>query len=89
MSLRYAVVTPARNEEINLKRLGRAMIAQLHCPVVWVVVGLPALSHAHARLPTRRGAAGFGRSAGPSTDGRRASASSSMSRSRASVGASP
>ena len=38
MSLRYAVVTPARNEEANLERLGAAMIAQLHLPVVWVVV---------------------------------------------------
>ncbi len=38
MSLRYAVVTPARNEAVNLERLGAAMIAQLHRPVVWVVV---------------------------------------------------
>ncbi len=38
MALRYAVVTPARNEELNLQRLGAAMIAQTHQPVVWVVV---------------------------------------------------
>ena len=38
MSLRYAVVTPARDEEANLERLGAAMIAQRHQPVVWVVV---------------------------------------------------
>jgi glycosyltransferase involved in cell wall biosynthesis len=37
-SLRYAVVTPARNEEVNLARLGAAMVAQTHLPVVWVVV---------------------------------------------------
>jgi glycosyltransferase involved in cell wall biosynthesis len=38
VSLRYAVVTPARNEEVNLARLGAAMIAQTQPPVVWVVV---------------------------------------------------
>jgi biofilm PGA synthesis N-glycosyltransferase PgaC len=38
MALRYAVVTPARNEEVNLQRLGAAMIAQEHRPDVWVVV---------------------------------------------------
>jgi glycosyltransferase involved in cell wall biosynthesis len=37
-ALRYAVVTPARNEEANLQRLGAAMIAQSHRPVEWVVV---------------------------------------------------
>jgi poly-beta-1,6-N-acetyl-D-glucosamine synthase len=36
--LRYAVVTPARNEEVNLQRLGAAMIAQELPPFVWVVV---------------------------------------------------
>jgi glycosyltransferase involved in cell wall biosynthesis len=36
--LRYAVVTPARNEEVNLQRLGAAMIAQTHQPEVWIVV---------------------------------------------------
>jgi biofilm PGA synthesis N-glycosyltransferase PgaC len=36
--LRYAVVTPARNEEGNLERLGAAMIAQTHRPVLWAVV---------------------------------------------------
>jgi biofilm PGA synthesis N-glycosyltransferase PgaC len=38
MPLRYAVVTPARNEEANLERLGAAMIAQTHRPVVWRIV---------------------------------------------------
>jgi glycosyltransferase involved in cell wall biosynthesis len=38
MTLRYAVVTPARNEEVNLQRLGAAMVAQHHLPDVWVVV---------------------------------------------------
>jgi biofilm PGA synthesis N-glycosyltransferase PgaC len=37
-ALRYAVVTPARNEEVNLQRLGAAMIAQEHPPHLWVVV---------------------------------------------------
>jgi glycosyltransferase involved in cell wall biosynthesis len=37
-ALRYAVVTPARNEEANLERLAAAMIAQEHAPAVWVVV---------------------------------------------------
>jgi poly-beta-1,6-N-acetyl-D-glucosamine synthase len=36
--LRYAVVTPARNEEVNLQRLGAAMVAQSHRPVVWRIV---------------------------------------------------
>ncbi len=36
--LQYAVVTPARNEELNLSRLGAAMAAQKLAPVVWVVV---------------------------------------------------
>jgi glycosyltransferase involved in cell wall biosynthesis len=38
MALRYAVVTPARNEEVNLERLAAAMIAQEHRAEVWVVV---------------------------------------------------
>jgi len=38
MALRYAVVTPARNEEVNIARLGEAMVAQTHQPVVWVTV---------------------------------------------------
>jgi biofilm PGA synthesis N-glycosyltransferase PgaC len=37
-ALRYAVVTPARNEEVNLQRLGAAMAAQERLPVVWAVV---------------------------------------------------
>jgi poly-beta-1,6-N-acetyl-D-glucosamine synthase len=36
--LRYAVVTPARNEEANLERLAAAMIAQEHPPAAWVIV---------------------------------------------------
>jgi glycosyltransferase involved in cell wall biosynthesis len=36
--VRYAVVTPARNEEANLPRLAAAMIAQAHRPEAWVVV---------------------------------------------------
>jgi poly-beta-1,6-N-acetyl-D-glucosamine synthase len=38
MPLRYAVVTPARNEEVNLQRLGAAVMAQTHRPVVWRIV---------------------------------------------------
>jgi biofilm PGA synthesis N-glycosyltransferase PgaC len=38
MTLRYAVVTPARNEEVNLQRLAAAMVAQEHPATVWVVV---------------------------------------------------
>jgi biofilm PGA synthesis N-glycosyltransferase PgaC len=38
MALRYAVVTPARNEEDNLQRLGAAMVAQTHRPVLWRIV---------------------------------------------------
>jgi poly-beta-1,6-N-acetyl-D-glucosamine synthase len=38
MTLRYAVSTPARNEEANLRRLGAALAAQTHAPVAWVVV---------------------------------------------------
>ena len=35
---RYAVVTPARNEEANLQRLAAAMIAQELPPFVWAIV---------------------------------------------------
>jgi poly-beta-1,6-N-acetyl-D-glucosamine synthase len=35
---RYAIVTPARNEEANLQRLGAAIAVQTHLPDVWVVV---------------------------------------------------
>jgi biofilm PGA synthesis N-glycosyltransferase PgaC len=37
-ALRYAVVTPARNEEDNLRRLAAAMIAQDLPPFVWAIV---------------------------------------------------
>ena len=37
-ALRYAVVTPARNEEDNLRRLGAALAAQTLGPGEWVVV---------------------------------------------------
>jgi len=36
--LDYAVVTPARNEEDNLRRLAGALAAQTRPPVAWVVV---------------------------------------------------
>ena len=36
--MRYAVSTPARNEENNLRRLGAAMAAQTRAPVAWIVV---------------------------------------------------
>ena len=36
--MRYAVVTPARDEEVNLRRLADAMIAQELLPLEWVVV---------------------------------------------------
>ena len=36
--LRYAVVTPARNEERNLRRLGAALAAQTLPPREWIVV---------------------------------------------------
>ena len=36
--LRYAVVTPARNEECNLQRLGAALAAQTLPPSEWIVV---------------------------------------------------
>lgn len=37
-ALRYAVVTPARNEERNLRRLGEALTAQSLPPSEWIVV---------------------------------------------------
>jgi glycosyltransferase involved in cell wall biosynthesis len=37
VTLRYAVVTPARNEERNLQRLGAALAAQTVTPSEWVV----------------------------------------------------
>jgi len=36
--LTYAVVTPARDEEVNLERLSAALIAQTVTPIEWVVV---------------------------------------------------
>jgi glycosyltransferase involved in cell wall biosynthesis len=36
--LRYAVVTPARNEEGNLRRLGESLAAQTLLPAEWIVV---------------------------------------------------
>ena len=68
MSLRYAVSTPARNEEANLRRLGEALAAQTLAPVAWVVVddgstdGTPdvlaelAAAHDWVRRLTRDGA---------------------------------
>jgi glycosyltransferase involved in cell wall biosynthesis len=38
VSLRYAVVTPARNEQDNLPRLAAALIGQDHPPAEWIVV---------------------------------------------------
>ena len=38
LMLRYAVVTPARNEEGNLPRLAAALAAQTHPPAEWIVV---------------------------------------------------
>lgn len=36
--LTYAVVTPARNERDNLRRLAESVLAQDHAPVSWVIV---------------------------------------------------
>src|SRR5262245_59936077 len=36
--LRYACVTPARDEEENLQRLAESMLAQTVLPVRWVIV---------------------------------------------------
>ena len=47
--LTYAIVTPARDEELNLARLAAALVAQTQRPVQWIVVddgstdGTPAL----------------------------------------------
>ena len=38
VALSYAVVTPARNERDNLRRLADSIRAQRHCPSVWVIV---------------------------------------------------
>jgi glycosyltransferase involved in cell wall biosynthesis len=68
--LPYAVITPARDEEENLRRLGAALAAQTHPPVAWVVVddgstddtaGVVrgfAKHHAWARLSPRRAGEG-------------------------------
>jgi cellulose synthase/poly-beta-1,6-N-acetylglucosamine synthase-like glycosyltransferase len=37
-SLRYALITPARNEAENIERLIQSMIAQTVKPVKWVIV---------------------------------------------------
>lgn len=37
-SLTYAVVTPARNERDNLRRLADSIVAQAHRPACWVIV---------------------------------------------------
>lgn len=36
--MRYAIVTPARNERENLERLAAAVIAQVHLPKHWLIV---------------------------------------------------
>jgi glycosyltransferase involved in cell wall biosynthesis len=36
--LSYALITPARNEAENLRRLGECVVAQRHLPVHWIVV---------------------------------------------------
>ena len=36
--LTYAIVTPARDEELNLARLAAALVAQTQRPVQWIVV---------------------------------------------------
>lgn len=38
MTLSYALVTPARNEEENLRRLARSLVGQSVLPAVWVIV---------------------------------------------------
>ena len=38
MALTYAVVTPARDEEENLRRLGPSLVAQTVLPQVWIIV---------------------------------------------------
>jgi glycosyltransferase involved in cell wall biosynthesis len=37
-ALTYAIVTPARNERDNLRRLAHSVLAQNHLPVSWVIV---------------------------------------------------
>ena len=37
-ALTYAIVTPARNERDNLRRLAESVLAQDHAPVSWVIV---------------------------------------------------
>jgi len=36
--LRYAIITPARNERTNLERLAASVVAQTHLPETWIVV---------------------------------------------------
>jgi glycosyltransferase involved in cell wall biosynthesis len=36
--LRYAIITPARNERTNLERLAASVLAQTHLPESWIVV---------------------------------------------------
>lgn len=80
MSLRYAVVTPARNEQDNLPRLAEALAAQELAPAAWIVVddastdATPALIEAFAaghpwarllpRAPEGEGAVSQGRREG-------------------------
>ena len=52
MTLRYAVVTPARNEEVNLPRLAAALAAQTLPPAAWIVVD-DGSTDAHARAAGR------------------------------------
>ena len=35
---KYILITPARNEEINLARLIKSMVSQTHRPERWVIV---------------------------------------------------
>jgi glycosyltransferase involved in cell wall biosynthesis len=37
-ALTYAVITPARNERDNLRRVAESVLAQSHRPVTWVIV---------------------------------------------------
>src|SRR5215218_10255416 len=38
VSMRYSVVTPARDEEDNLRRLAAALTAQTAAPLEWLIV---------------------------------------------------
>jgi glycosyltransferase involved in cell wall biosynthesis len=38
MTLKYALVTPARDEAANLRRLAEAVVGQTHAPSQWIVV---------------------------------------------------